>query len=59
MKKIIPVTNLQRQADIEKVLQKRNDLELLQIIKESKQDIQNGKMLSHDDVKKRLNLKKN
>lgn len=89
MKKIIPVTDLQRQAaqilsdlsdnqpivitqrgrasavllsarryaEIEEDLQMLDDLELLQMVEESKQDIQNGKTLSHDDVKKRLKFK--
>lgn len=89
MKKIIPVTDLQRQAaqilsglsdnqpviitqrgrasavllsarryaEIEEDLHKFDDLELMQIIEESKQDIENGKVLSNDEVKKRLNFK--
>jgi len=43
-----------RYAEIEEDLQMLDDLELLQMAEESKQDIQNGKTLSHDDVKKRL-----
>jgi len=43
-----------RYAEIEEDLQMLDDLELLQMVEESKQDIQNGKTLSHDDVKKRL-----
>lgn len=46
-----------RYAEIEEDLQMLDDLELLQMIEESKQDIQNGKTLSHDEVKKRLNFK--
>ncbi len=43
-----------RYAEIEEDLQMLDDLELLRMVEESKQDIQNGKTLSHDDVKKRL-----
>ena len=43
-----------RYAEIEEDLQMLDDLELLRMVEESKQDIQNGKTLSHDEVKKRL-----
>ena len=89
MKKIIPVTDLQRQAaqilgdlnenepivitqrgrasavllsarryaEIEEDLQMLDDLELLQMTEEAKQNIKNGDTISHADVKKRLNFK--
>ena len=89
MKKIIPVTDLQRQAaqilgdlnenepiiitqrgrasavllsarryaEIEEDLQMLDDLELLQMTEESKQNIKNEDTISHEDVKKRLNFK--
>ncbi len=46
-----------RYAEIEEDLQMLDDLELLRMVEESKQDIQNGKTLSHNDVKKRLKFK--
>ena len=84
MKKIIPVTDLQRQAaqilsglsdnepviitqrgrasavllsarryvEIEEDLQMLDDLELLQMIEESKQDVQTSKTIPHEAVKK-------
>lgn len=49
--------SVRRYAEIEEDLQMLDDLELLQMIEDSKQDVQNGKTLSHDDVKKRLKFK--
>lgn len=46
-----------RYAEIEEDLQMLDDLELLRMVEESKQDIQNGKTLSHNEVKKRLKFK--
>lgn len=43
-------------AQIEKDLKLLDDLELLQMIEEAKQDIENKNTISHEDVKKRLGL---
>ncbi len=45
-----------RYAEIEEDLQMLDDLELLQMVEESKQEIKDGKTVSHEDVKKRLNF---
>ena len=45
-----------RYAEIEEDLQTLDDLELLQMVEESKSEIAYGKTVSHDDVKKRLNF---
>lgn len=47
-----------RYAEIEEDLQTLDDLELLQMIEESKKQIEAGETLSHDEVKKRLKFKK-
>lgn len=44
-------------AQIEKDLKLLDDLELLQMVEEAKQDVQNGNTISHEDVKKRLDFK--
>jgi prevent-host-death family protein len=44
-------------AQIEKDLKLLDDLELLQMIEEAKQDVQNKNTISHEDVKKRLGFK--
>ena len=46
-----------RYAEIEEDLQMLDDLELLQMVEESKQEVKEGKTISHEDVKKRLNFK--
>ena len=46
-----------RYAEIEEDLQMLDDLELLQMVEEAKQDIKDGKTFSHEEVKKRLNFK--
>lgn len=43
-----------RYSEIEQDLKTLDDLELLQIVEEAKQEIQIGKTLSHSEVKKRL-----
>ncbi len=45
-----------RYAEIEEDLQMLDDLELLQMVEESKQEIKDGKTISHEDIKKRLNF---
>lgn len=47
----------QHYAQIEKDLKLLDDLELLQMVEEAKQDVQNGNTISHEDVKKRLDFK--
>ncbi len=44
-------------AQIEKDLKLLDDLELLQMVEEAKQDVQSGNTISHRDVKKRLGFK--
>lgn len=46
-----------RYAEIEEDLQMLDDLELLQMLEESKQDVAKGQTVSHTEVKKRLNFK--
>lgn len=46
-----------RYAEIEEDLKLLDDLELLQMVEESKREIADGKTLSHEEVKKRLNFK--
>ncbi len=43
-----------RYAEIEEDLRMLDDLELLQMVEEAKQDIKNGNTISHEEVKKRL-----
>ena len=44
-------------AQIEKDLKLLDDLELLQMLEEAKQDVQNKNTISHEDVKKRLGFR--
>lgn len=46
-----------RYAEIEEDLQMLDDLEILQMVEEAKQEIKDGKTLSHEEVKKRLSFK--
>lgn len=48
----------QRYTEIEEDLRILDDLELLQIVEVAKKEIENGKTIAHEDVKKRLNFKK-
>lgn len=49
----------ERYAEIEFDLERLDELELLEIIELSKQDIAEGSVLSHEEVKKRLNFSGN
>lgn len=51
------IISAKRFAEIEKDLQMLDDLELLQITEEAKEEVKNEKTLSHEEVKKRLNFK--
>lgn len=46
-----------RYAAIEDDLRILDDLELLKVIEEAKQEVKNKKTFSHENVKKRLNFK--
>ncbi|MDQ3320959.1 MAG: type II toxin-antitoxin system prevent-host-death family antitoxin [Acidobacteriota bacterium] len=46
-----------RYAQIEKDLRSLDDLELLQMVEEARQEIKESKTVSHTEVKKRLNFK--
>lgn len=46
-----------RYAEIEEDLQLLDDLELMQMVEQSKQEIAENKTISHEEVKKRLNFK--
>jgi prevent-host-death family protein len=46
----------ERYAEIEFDLKRLDELELLEMIELSKQDIAESRVLSHDEVKKRLNF---
>ncbi len=47
-----------RYEEIENDLKLLDELELLQMTEEAKIEIENGKTLSHEEVKKRLNFEK-
>lgn len=46
-----------RYAQIEKDLKSLDDLELLQMVEEAREEIKENKTVSHAEVKKRLNFK--
>ena len=46
----------ERYAEIESDLKRLDELELLEMVTLSRQDISEGKVLSHDEVKSRLNF---
>ncbi|MBK7705491.1 MAG: type II toxin-antitoxin system prevent-host-death family antitoxin [Acidobacteria bacterium] len=47
----------ERYAEIEEDLKTLDDLELIRLLEDAKQDVADGKTIAHDDVKKRLGLK--
>ncbi|MEP6901817.1 MAG: type II toxin-antitoxin system Phd/YefM family antitoxin [Actinomycetota bacterium] len=50
------IISVERYSEIEADLKRLDELELLEMVELSRQDIAEGKILSHDDVKKRLNF---
>lgn len=46
----------ERYAEIEADLKRLDELELLEMVELSRQDIAEGRILSHNEVKKRLNF---
>jgi prevent-host-death family protein len=46
----------ERYSEIEADLKRLDELELLETVETSRQEIAEGKVLSHDEVKKRLNF---
>ena len=47
-----------RYAQIEEDLQLLDEFELLKMVEKAKQEVQEGKTISHEEVKKRLNFAK-
>lgn len=50
------IISAERYGEIEADLKRLDELELLEMVELSRQDIAEGKTLSHDEVKKRLNF---
>lgn len=50
------IISAERYGEIEADLKRLDELELLEMVELSRQDIAEGKVLSHDEVKKRLNF---
>ena len=50
--------SVRRYAQIEEDLQLLDDFELLKMVEKAKQEVQEGKTISHEEVKKRLKLTK-
>ena len=50
------IISAERYGEIEADLKRLDELELLEMVELSRQDISDGKVLSHDEVKKRLNF---
>jgi prevent-host-death family protein len=48
------IISAERYGEIEADLKRLDELELLEMVELSRQDIAEGKVLSHDEVKKRL-----
>ena len=50
------IISAERYGEIEEDLKRLDELELLEMVELSRQDITKNKVLSHEDVKKRLNF---
>jgi prevent-host-death family protein len=50
------IISAERYGEIEADLKRLDELELLEMVEISRQNIAEGKVLSHDEVKKRLNF---
>ncbi len=50
------IISAERYGEIEADLKRLDELELLEMVELARQDITTGKVLSHEDVKKRLNF---
>ena len=50
------IISAEKYGEIEADLKRLDELELLEMVELSRQDIATGNVISHDDVKKRLNF---
>ena len=50
------IISAQRYSEIEADLKRLDELELLEMVERSRRDVAEGSVVSHDEVKKRLNF---